>query len=117
MLSGHIFCCCTCHRSGNALDLWSIHRELPICAAAREIQDRPIKTSYRKTAPDGPQIKQPRHRPPPLNWLNSYPLSTFSDRLGPEWVLRTRDKQGCATETGLFRFGRAVLKRMNELYG
>ncbi|WP_146409866.1 hypothetical protein [Allorhodopirellula heiligendammensis] len=67
----HIFRCFKCHRSGNALDLWGIHRQLSIYAAAREIQDRPIKTSNRKTAPGRPPIKQPRHRPPPLNWLNS----------------------------------------------
>lgn len=47
----HIFRCFKCQRSGNALDLWSIHRELPIYAAARELQDRLY------------QNKQPQNRP------------------------------------------------------
>jgi DNA primase len=36
----HIFRCFKCQVSGNALDLWSLHRQLPIYAAAREIRDR-----------------------------------------------------------------------------
>lgn len=36
----NIFQCFKCHRSGNALDLWTAHRQLSIYAAAREIQDR-----------------------------------------------------------------------------
>lgn len=36
----NIFRCFKCQRSGNALDLWSMHRQLPIYAAAQEIQHR-----------------------------------------------------------------------------
>jgi len=36
----HLFQCFKFHASGNALDLWSLHRQFPIYAAALEIQAR-----------------------------------------------------------------------------
>ncbi len=36
----NIYRCFRCGSSGNALDLWSAHRKLPIYSAAQEIQTR-----------------------------------------------------------------------------
>ena len=36
----NIYRCFRCHSGGNALDLWSAYRKLPIYAAAKEIQCR-----------------------------------------------------------------------------
>jgi len=38
--SRNIYRCFRCGNSGNALDLWSSYRKLPIYAAAQEIQSR-----------------------------------------------------------------------------
>lgn len=39
----NIYRCFRCGSGGNALDLWSAYRELPIYAAAQEIQRRQIE--------------------------------------------------------------------------
>lgn len=72
----HIFCCC---KNLAAATPWTYGASIANCRSTPPPARSRIactRTSNRKTAPDGPQIKQPRHRPPPLNWLNLNLLST-----------------------------------------
>lgn len=59
----NLYCCFRCHSSGNALDLWSAYRKLPIYEAAQEIQNRLDSIKQPQNVKNRPLIKQPNRQP------------------------------------------------------
>ena len=61
----NLYRCFRCGSGGNALDLWAIHRNLSIHAAATEILTRLNQNKQPQQAKNRPPIKQPPPQPPP----------------------------------------------------
>jgi DNA primase len=67
----NIYRCFKCNQSGNALDLWSRYRRLPIYEAAQELEAL-LRRNNQPPERSSPTAKQATaNQPPPLKWLNS----------------------------------------------
>jgi DNA primase len=67
----NIYRCFKCNQSGNAIDLWSSYRRLPIYSAAQELEARLSQNKQPPKCPQPTVIQATANQPPPLNWLNS----------------------------------------------